>query len=48
MCECPIEWASDEVKDLFFDQLGAVTTRIQISAPMRRLEWPFRSCGHWI
>ena len=26
--ECPTEWSSDEVKDLFFDQLGAVTARI--------------------
>ena len=28
VCECPTEWSSDEVKDLFFDQLGAVTARI--------------------
>ena len=26
--ECPTEWSSDGVKDLFFDQLGAVTARI--------------------
>ena len=28
LCECPTEWSSDEVKDLFFDLLGAVTARI--------------------
>ena len=28
VCECPTEWSGDEVKDLFFDQLGAVTARI--------------------
>ena len=28
VCECPTEWSSDEIKDLFFDQLGAVTARI--------------------
>ena len=28
LCECPTEWSSDEVKGLFFDQLGAVTARI--------------------
>ena len=26
--ECPTVWSSDGVKDLFFDQLGAVTARI--------------------
>ena len=28
VCECPTEWSRDGVKDLFFDQLGAVTARI--------------------
>ena len=28
VCECPTEWSSDGVKDLFFDQLGTVTARI--------------------
>ena len=28
LCEYPTEWSSDEVKDLYFDQLGAVTARI--------------------
>ena len=28
VCECPTEWSSDGVKDLFFDQLGIVTARI--------------------
>ena len=28
VCECPTEWSSEKVKDLFFDQLGAVTARI--------------------
>ena len=28
VCECPTEWSGDEIKDLFFDQLGAVTARI--------------------
>ena len=28
VCECPTEWSSDEIKDLFFDQPGAVTARI--------------------
>ena len=28
VCDCPTEWSSDVVKDLFFDQLGAVTARI--------------------
>ena len=27
---CPTEWSNDEVKDLFFDQLGAVTARIPV------------------
>ena len=28
LCVWPTEWSCDEVKDLFFDQLGAVTARI--------------------
>ena len=28
MCECPTEWSSDEIKDLFFNQLGALTAGI--------------------
>ena len=28
LCECPTEWSSDEIKGLFFDQLGALTARI--------------------
>ena len=28
VCECPTEWSSDVIKDLSFDQLGAVTARI--------------------
>ena len=28
MCECSPESSSDGVQDLFFDQLGTVTTRI--------------------
>ena len=40
MCECPTEWSSDEVKDLYFDQLGAVTARI----PGSELLIP---CGDW-
>ena len=31
VCECPTEWSSDGVKDLFFDQLGIVTARISRS-----------------
>ena len=34
------EWSSDEVKDLFFDQLGAVTARI----PGFKFLIP---CGDW-
>ena len=48
VCECPTQWSSDRVKDLFLDQLGAVTARIRISDPMWRLEWPCRPCRHWI
>ena len=44
----PQSGLSDEVKDLFFDQLCAVTARIRISDPMRRLEWPCWPCRHWI
>ena len=28
VCECPTEWSSDVVKDVFFDRLGAVNARI--------------------
>ena len=28
VCECPREWSGDEIRDLFFHQLGAVTARI--------------------
>ena len=44
----PQSGLSDEVKDLFFDQLRAVTARIRISDPMWRLEWPSGLCRHWI
>ena len=40
VCVCPTEWSSDEVKDLFFNQLGAVTARIQ------GFEFPI-PCGDW-
>ena len=40
VCVCPTEWSSDEVKDLFFDQLGAVTARI----PGFKFLIP---CGDW-
>ena len=48
LCVSAPQWSSDEVKDIFFDQLGAVTARIRISDPMRRLDWPCRSCRQWI
>ena len=44
----PQSGLSDEVKDLFFDQLCAVTARIQISDPMWRFEQPCRLCRPWI
>ena len=46
----PQSGLSDEVKDLFFDQLRAVAARIPASEflPMWRLERPCRSCRHWI
>ena len=28
VCVCPTEWSSDEIKDQFFNQLGAVKARI--------------------
>ena len=46
----PQSGLSDEVKDLFFDQLCAVTARIRASEFLIpwRLEWPCRPCRHWI
>ena len=40
MCECPTEWSSDEVKDLYFGQPSAVTARI----PGSKFLIP---CGDW-
>ena len=36
--ECPTVWSSDGVKDLFFDQLGAVTARISGSEFLIHME----------
>ena len=44
----PQSGLSDGFKDLFFDQLRAVTARIPISDPMWRLERHCRPCRHWI
>ena len=38
VCECPTEWSSDRVKDLFFDQLGTVTARISGSEFLNHVE----------
>ena len=40
VCVCPTEWLSDVDKDLFFDQLCAVTARI----PRSEILIP---CGDW-
>ena len=42
----PQSGLSDEVKDLFFDQLRAVTARIPASEFL--IQWPCRLCRRWI